>query len=71
MNNLLIKIYKDVVECHSPICQQYGEVFDKRDSSSLPRGFFTEASGSVQLLVVGKNPGHMLKSEAILYSPYQ
>ena len=67
MDETLIKIYKGIVECKSIICEQYGEVMHPREKSSLPRGFYTEAKNQVEILVVGKNPGHMLAYEKILY----
>ncbi len=70
MNQDFIEIYKSVVDCQSALCAKSGEILnslESRASGSLPRGFFTEASREVQILVVGKNPGHILASEAALY----
>ena len=70
MNRDFIEIYKSVVECQSPTCVKSGEILnslESRASGSLPRGFFTEAAREVQILVVGKNPGHILAAESALY----
>jgi hypothetical protein len=62
-----ILIYRDVCACKSEECLKLAEIRNRPEEGSPPRGFYTEASGPVEILVVGKNPGHVLESEATLY----
>lgn len=64
MNKELFRIYTEICKCHSEICS---DVFNCLREGSPPRGFYTESSGPVKILVVGKNPGHVLESERAIY----
>jgi uracil-DNA glycosylase len=63
----LIKIYTEVCECTSENCKTFPEIYKSLQNGSPPRGFYTRAEGPVDVLVVGKNPGHILDSEAAIY----
>ena len=63
----IIEIYAKVCSCNSLICAEFSEIYNCPSKGSPPRGFFTEAQGEIDILVVGKNPGHVLESEAKLY----
>jgi uracil-DNA glycosylase len=44
------------------------DVRNSPDEGYPPRGFYTAATGPVRILVVGKNPGHILPHEAARYT---
>ena len=67
MADAVIKIYSRVCECNSERCLSFPEIYNNAEMGSPPRGFYTESPGPVDALVVGKNPGHVLDSEARLY----
>jgi len=63
----IIEIYSKVCDCSSPTCAGFSEIYNCPSKGSPPRGFFTESQGQIEILVVGKNPGHVLESESKLY----
>ena len=63
----VIEIYANICGCKSLICAEFPEIYNYPSKGSPPRGFFTEAQGEIDILVVGKNPGRVLESEAKLY----
>jgi hypothetical protein len=63
----LPEFYSSVCACPNSARECPGVVNAPRDGCP-PRGFFSAASpGSVSILVVGKNPGHLLETERSLY----
>lgn len=62
-----IDLYFKVCDCYSDKCRNFPEIYNRPDLGSPPRGFYTESTGTVEILVVGKNPGHVLPSEAERY----
>ena len=68
MNTIkLMSIYSQVCECASKKCKDFEEIYNCPSKGSPPRGFYTNATDEVKVMVVGKNPGHVLESEAITY----
>ena len=63
----VIQIYKKVCECKSEICKSFPEIYNNANEGSPPRGFYSKSNGEVKVLVVGKNPGHALEKEALIY----
>jgi uracil-DNA glycosylase family 4 len=68
MNTIkLISIYTKICECASEKCKNFEEIYNCPSKGSPPRGFYTTATETVEVMVVGKNPGHVLESEANTY----
>src|SRR5262249_38510410 len=63
MASELVALYETVCRCPSTVCVG---VKNDPDAGWPPRGFYTEATGPVRLLVVCKNPGHVLEDERAL-----
>jgi len=68
MNTIkLMSIYTRICECASEKCKNFEEIYNCPSKGSPPRGFFTTATETIEVMVVGKNPGHVLESEASTY----
>lgn len=64
----LLRLYSQITGCESSSERCPGVVRDLLRGIP-PRGFFTEAEpGEVQLLLVAKNPGHVIEGETALYA---
>ena len=66
-SDMLIQLYRKVCECNSQVCKMDSEIYNCPSKGSPPRGFYTEPTTFKKVLIVGKNPGHALKSEADSY----
>ena len=63
----VLALYSQTVGCQNTIAQCPGIVRDLARGIP-PRGFYTEAApGEVQLLLVAKSPGHVIRGETGLY----
>jgi uracil-DNA glycosylase len=63
----LIQIYSRVCGCTSEKCINFGEIYNCPSKGSPPRGFYTSSTETVDVMVIGKNPGHVLSTEAKTY----
>lgn len=63
----VINLYQMVCDCRSKKCAEFQEILNAPTIGSPPRGFYTNATYEAKVMVVGKNPGHVLKSEAVMY----
>jgi hypothetical protein len=63
----VISLYASVCDCRSKKCEDFQEIQNSPINGSPPRGFYTTATGQVEVMVVAKNPGHVLPSEASSY----
>lgn len=69
MNEDLTNFYNRVVSCKNT-CQECPGITNNYKEGILPRGFFTKCNpNEVDILIVGKNPGHILTQheEAKIY----
>jgi len=66
-NQNVISLYAKVCDCRSKKCEDFQEIHNSPSSGSPPRGFYTTATDQVEVMVVAKNPGHVLESEATAY----
>lgn len=63
----ILKLYESIVACSNTSAHCPNTINDKT-AGIPPRGFYTESkAGTVQILIVGKNPGHILDGESELY----
>src|SRR3989338_11504602 len=63
----LLDLYESVAGCPNTAKECPG-IVNSPKSGIPPRGFYTRGtSNSVQVLIVGKNPGHVLEHEKSLY----
>ena len=63
----VISLYTKVCDCRSKQCENFPEIQNSPSTGSPPRGFYTTATDRVEVMVVAKNPGHVLESEAATY----
>ena len=60
MNKLISNFYSSVVSCKNT-CLECPGITNNHEEGILPRGFFTKCNpNEVDILIVGKNPGHIL-----------
>ena len=59
----ILNFYCDVVQCDS-CCP---DIRQSRAEGNVPRGFGPSKSGITKILVVGKNPGHLMPDEKPFY----
>lgn len=67
MNSKMIDFYADVVRCSNSTERCPGIIKDAQNGCP-PRGFYTQGNpGDISIMVVGKNPGHVLAKERSMY----
>lgn len=67
MNSKMIKFYSEVVNCKNSKEMCPGIIKDVKKGCP-PRGFYTQGvPGDIAIMVVGKNPGHVLDNERSMY----